>query len=53
MKPVLKAPGAKRLKLRVESDKLLSSIAFNFNLRHYMMDKMNFHLVGGCRLTPG
>jgi len=31
--PVLKAPGTKRLKLKY--DKLLSSFAFNFNLRRY------------------
>jgi len=33
MKPMLKAPGIKRLKL--EYDKLLSSLAFDCNLRHY------------------
>jgi hypothetical protein len=33
IKPMLKAPGTKRLKL--EYDKLLSSFAFNFNLRRY------------------
>ena len=33
MKPTLKAPGAKRLKL--EPDKLLSKFAFNLNLRRY------------------
>jgi len=33
MKPVLKAPGTKRLKLTY--DQLLSNYAFNFNLRHY------------------
>ena len=32
--PTLKAPGAKRLK--VESDKVLSCSAFNFNLRRYV-----------------
>jgi len=35
IKPMLKGPGAKRLKL--ESDELLSSFAFKSNLRHYMM----------------
>jgi len=34
-KPVLKAPRTKRLKLKY--DKLLSSFAFNFNLRLYNM----------------
>jgi hypothetical protein len=34
MKPKLKAPGTKRLKLKY--DNLLSSIAFKFNLRHYI-----------------
>ena len=33
IKPTLKAPGTKRLKL--EYDDLLSSVAFNFNLRRY------------------
>jgi len=33
MKPVLKGPGAKRLK--VTCDKLLSKFALNFNLRRY------------------
>jgi len=33
MKPVLKAPGTKRLELKC--DELLSSFAFNFNLRRY------------------
>jgi hypothetical protein len=34
MKPRLKAPGTKRLKLK--NVKLLSSFAFNFKLRRYM-----------------
>jgi hypothetical protein len=33
MKPTLKPPGAKHLKLTCVE--VLSSIAFNFNLRHY------------------
>jgi hypothetical protein len=33
MKPKLKPPGTKRLK--VEYDGLLSNFAFNFNFRHY------------------
>jgi hypothetical protein len=33
MKPVLKPPGIKRLKL--EYNKLVSNFAFNFNLRHH------------------
>ena len=33
IKPTLKAPGSKRLKLKY--DELLSSFAFNFNLRRY------------------
>jgi hypothetical protein len=37
MKPVLKAPVTKRLKL--EYDKLLSSVAFNFNLRPFNVAK--------------
>jgi len=34
MKPTLIAPGSKRLKLKY--DKLLSNLAFNFNLRRYI-----------------
>jgi len=33
LKPTLKEPGSKRLKLKC--DELLSSFAFNFNLRRY------------------
>jgi len=33
MKPTLKAPGTKRLKLKC--DKLLSNFVFNFNLRRH------------------
>ena len=35
MKPTLKVSGTKRLKLKYE--KLLSSVAYNFNLRRYIM----------------
>jgi hypothetical protein len=35
MKPKLKAPGTKRLKLRYDIP--LSNCAFKFNLRHYRM----------------
>jgi len=51
----LKPPGTKRLKLK--HYKLLSSFAFNSNLRRYikaMMVKRNLDLtneVGRCRLT--
>ena len=34
MKPMLKAPGTERLKRKY--DEVLSSFAFNFNLRHYV-----------------
>ena len=36
MKPTLKAPGSKRLKL--QCDKLLSSFAFDFNWRRYTLE---------------
>ena len=36
IKPTLKAPGSKHLKLKTE--KLLSKLGFNFNLRRYMED---------------
>jgi hypothetical protein len=54
MKPILKAPRAKRLKLRF--DKLLSSFAFNFNLRRYItvgqvLNEALGDKVGRCRLT--
>jgi len=35
IKPTLKAPGSERLKLKC--DELLSTSAFNFNLRRYTM----------------
>jgi hypothetical protein len=38
IKPTLKAPGSKRLKLK--SEELLSSFAFNFNLRPYIMARV-------------
>ena len=61
IKPTLKAPGTQRLKLKY--DKLLSSFAFNFNLRRYNTESDHlFHLnyavtlfnaseVGRCRFT--
>jgi len=39
IKPTLKSPGTKRLKL--EFDKLLSSFDFSFNLRRYIMELRN------------
>ena len=49
MQPMLKAPEIKRLKL--EYDKLLSSFAFNFNLRRFMEDKnrTEFSVIDGVR----
>jgi hypothetical protein len=59
MKPTLKPPGTKRLKL--ECDMLLSSSAFEFNLRRYTMvqqERLMFAQArastpkaGPCRLT--
>jgi len=59
MKPMLKAPGTKRLKLKY--DILLSSFAFNFNLRRYTkLDDFDnacsayekaIDMAGRCRLT--
>jgi len=40
IKPMLKAPGTKRLKLK--SDELLSKFTFKFNLRHYTLDESLF-----------
>ena len=39
IKPTLKASGSKHLNL--EHNELLSSFAFNFNLRHYALEKSN------------
>jgi hypothetical protein len=57
IKPKLKAPGTQRLKLK--HAKPLSSFAFNFNLRRYIVDvpffdrleSGNLTPVGRCRLT--
>jgi len=60
IKPTLKAPGTKRLK--VKYDKPLSKFAFKFNLRRYTLvdnfSTVSSELKGGgsvgrCRLTPG
>ena len=55
MKPLLKAPGAKRLKPKC--DKLLSSFAFNFNLRPYnvvvMQELYNLKNAVGTELAAG
>ena len=63
MKPMLKASGTKRLKLKY--DKLLSIFGFNYNLRRYSVVSLHlpltpgtYHLiddaavVGRCRSTP-
>jgi hypothetical protein len=38
IKPTLKAPGSKRLKLKLEE--LLSNFAFKFDLRRYIMTRV-------------
>ena len=43
IKPTLKASGTKRLKLK--RDELLSSFAFNFNLRRFTEDPTNSAVV--------
>jgi len=48
-KHMLNAPGSKRLKLK--HHKLLSNLAFNFNLRRYIMGVGFAIEVGRCRLT--
>jgi hypothetical protein len=54
MKPTLKAPGIKRLKL--EHEKLHSKFAFIFNLRGYDQGRLLIRiagpLVGMCKLNP-
>ena len=47
IKPTLKAPGTKRLRLKC--DKLLSHFAFNFNLRRYTKVTSNKPAVGPGR----
>jgi hypothetical protein len=42
MKPMSKAPGSKLLKLKY--DKLLSNVAFNFNLRRYSQEFLKWAL---------
>jgi len=61
VKPTLKAPGSRRLKLKY--DRLLSNFAFNFNLRRHNLFVRIFDMrhvaaagpaspsVGRCRLT--
>ena len=56
IKLALKARGTKRLKLKY--DKLLSNVAFNFNLRRYPKSTYDLYVVaidddvvGRCRLT--
>ena len=49
MKPGLKPPGANLLILKY--DELLSSFAYNFNLRRYKEAEDHYHMVGRCRLT--
>jgi len=44
MKPMLKPPGTRRLKLNC--DKLLSTFAFKFNLRRYNMAALDRHVAG-------
>jgi len=50
MKPVLKAPGTQRLKLKY--DKRLSNVAFNFNLRLYMTGELLSVTKAGREFTP-
>jgi len=50
MKPLLKAPGTKRLKL--EYDELLSSFAFKFNVRRYTLESTTTYSVA-TRSTAG
>jgi hypothetical protein len=49
MKTHLKAPGTKRLKLKY--DKLLSNVAFRFNLRRYITESVTTVNADAARLT--
>jgi len=52
IKPPLKAPGNKRLKLNY--DKVLSSFAFKINLRRYITgDKIDEVFIGSCMTNIG
>ena len=50
IKPTLRAPGAKRLKLKY--DETLSNFAFNFNLRRYNWDAMRVAVDAGEVPSP-
>jgi hypothetical protein len=50
MKPKLKPPGTKRLKL--QCDILLSTSAFKFNLRHYIEEPINEFYSTSSGVTP-
>jgi len=49
IKPTLKAPGTKRLKLKY--DEWPSNFGFNFNLRRYIEAAEKRNKVGRCSLT--
>ena len=50
MKPKLKPPGTKRLKLKC--DVLLSNFAFKFNLRHYIPVLSSLTFLAAIEFTP-
>jgi hypothetical protein len=47
MKPKLKPPGAKRLKLKCDIP--LSNFGFKFNLRRYSMGAAKTRIIASCR----
>jgi len=47
IKPTFKAPGTKLL-VELQNDEQLSSLAFNLNLRRYMMDLRAAAAAHGC-----
>ena len=49
IKPTLKAPGTKRLKLKY--DEALSNFAFKFNLRRYIKGNTNRSVKIGCKCS--
>ena len=49
--PMLKLPGSKRSKLKY--GKMLSSVAFNFNLRHYAKAHGSYHAISGGWISEG